>query len=63
MAVELGAGGKGEDVDGVVTDLAYRRDEVGGDPAEILRLAARGEFEGHPPDAVRSWLAERGVRV
>jgi hypothetical protein len=47
----------------VATYLAYRRDEVGGDPAEILTLAARGEFEGHPPDAVRSWLAERGVRV
>jgi hypothetical protein len=47
----------------VATYLAYRRDEVGDDPAEILTLAARAEFDGKPPDVVRSWLADRGVRV
>ena len=38
----------------VATYLAYRRDEVGDDPGEILTLAARAEFDGHPPDVVRS---------
>jgi hypothetical protein len=47
----------------VATYLAYRRDEVGDDPAEILTLAARAEFAGDPPDGVRGWLADRGVRV
>ena len=47
----------------VATYLAYRRDEVGDDPVDILTLAARAEFDGHPPDVVRDWLTERGVRV
>jgi hypothetical protein len=47
----------------VATYLAYRRDEVDDEPAEILRLAARAEFDGHPPDHVREWLAARGVGV
>lgn len=41
--------------------LAYRRDEVGGDPDEVLRLAARAEWKGDPPDAVADWLADRGI--
>jgi hypothetical protein len=47
----------------VATYLAYRRDELDDDPADILRLAARAEFDGSPPEAVRAWLAERGVEV
>ena len=47
----------------VATYLAYRRDEVGDDPRDILVLAARSEFEGRPPDNVRAWLADRGIAV
>jgi hypothetical protein len=43
--------------------LAYRRDELGDEPSTILRLAARAEWKGDPPYAVRDWLAERGIRV
>jgi hypothetical protein len=45
----------------VIVYLAYRRDEIGEEPSELLRLAARAEFDGHPPPAVARWLAERGV--
>jgi hypothetical protein len=41
--------------------LARRRDELGDDPADILRLAAKAEFDGHPPPHVERWLAEQGV--
>ena len=47
----------------VATYLAYRRDEVGVDPVDILVLAARAEFEGAPPENVRAWLADRGIAV
>jgi hypothetical protein len=43
--------------------LARRRDELHDEPHKILRLAARAEWKGHPPEAVRDWLAERGVEV
>ena len=43
--------------------LAHRRDELHDDPHRILRLAARAEWKGDPPDAVRDWLADRGVEV
>lgn len=46
----------------VATYLAFRRDEVEEEPEELLRLAARAEFEGTPPPAVAGWLAEQGVR-
>lgn len=42
--------------------LAYRRTEVGAADDELLRLAARAEYSGDPPEPVRSWLAERGVQ-
>jgi hypothetical protein len=45
----------------VATYLAFRRTEIDRDPEELLRLAARAEFDGHPPGDVRAWLAERGV--
>jgi hypothetical protein len=47
----------------VVLYLAHRRDEVDDDPEDILRLAARAEWRGDPPQLVVDWLAARGVRV
>jgi hypothetical protein len=46
----------------VILYLAHRRDEFDDDPDDILRLAARSEWKGDPPQAVRDWLADRGVR-
>jgi hypothetical protein len=43
--------------------LAHRRDELHGDPRHILRLAARAEWKGDPPQPVREWLADRGVKL
>ena len=43
--------------------LAHRRDELSDDDEEILRLAARSEYKGEPPEAIRDWLSDRGVRV
>jgi hypothetical protein len=45
----------------VVAYLAHRRDEFGAPPVELLRLAARAEFHGEPPEHVARWLAEQGV--
>jgi ubiquinone biosynthesis protein UbiJ len=47
----------------VATYLTYRRDEVDEEPHALLALAARAEFEGHPPAGVEELLAERGVRL
>jgi hypothetical protein len=47
----------------VVLYLAYRRDEMGDEPDHILRLAARAEWRGDPPERVVDWLADRGVQV
>ena len=41
--------------------LARRRDELHDHPEKILRLSARAEWKGDPPDAVVNWLADRGV--
>lgn len=43
--------------------LARRRDELGDEPSKILRLTARAEWKGDPPEPVLEWLAERGVTV
>lgn len=43
--------------------VARRRDELGDEPHKILRLAARAEWKGDPPETVRDWLADRGVEV
>jgi hypothetical protein len=45
----------------VATYLAFRRTEIERDPVELLRLAARAEFDGKPPEAAASWLEEQGV--
>ena len=43
--------------------LAHRRDELHADPEHILRLAARAEWKGDPPEAVVDWLSDRGVEL
>ena len=47
----------------VATYLAFRRDEVDDDDADVLRLAARAEYGEHPPDEIASWLQDAGVAV
>ena len=47
----------------VATYLAFRRDEMDDAPGDILRLAARAEYDGNPPDNVRAWLDEQGVSI
>ena len=47
----------------VVLYLAHRRDELAGDAEEILRLAARAEWQGDPPETVVEWLEDRGVSL
>ncbi|HEX2071420.1 MAG TPA: hypothetical protein VHF90_07215 [Thermoleophilaceae bacterium] len=43
--------------------LAYRRDMDDADDDDLLRTAARAEWEGDPPEAVVDWLAAQGVRI
>jgi hypothetical protein len=45
----------------VAVYLAHRRDELEEDPLDVLRLAARAEFNGNPPAHVANWLDEAGV--
>jgi hypothetical protein len=45
----------------VATYLAFRRDEVTDHDDDLLRLAARAEFDGDPPPYVADWLALRGI--
>jgi hypothetical protein len=47
----------------VATYLAHRRTELQRDREDLLRLAARAEFDAHPPEHVARWLAEQGVEV
>jgi hypothetical protein len=47
----------------VATYLAFRRDEVGEEPHDLMRLAARAEYDGSPPEPVRDLLADRGVEL
>jgi hypothetical protein len=47
----------------VMLYLAHRRDEANDDADDVLRLAARSEYKGDPPEPIVDWLADRGVRV
>jgi hypothetical protein len=47
----------------VIVYLAHRRDEINADADELLRLAARAEFDGRPPDDVTQWLTQQGVTL
>jgi hypothetical protein len=46
----------------LVLYLGHRLDEYDEDETELLRLAARAEFDGHPPERVVAWLEERGAK-
>jgi hypothetical protein len=43
--------------------LSFRRDEIDDDPDDLMRLAARAEWQGDPPTHVRDWLAASGVEI
>jgi hypothetical protein len=43
----------------LVLYLGHRLDEIEDDPEELLRLAARAEFDGNPPEPVTAWLEGR----
>ena len=45
----------------VAVYLAHRRDELQEDPVHVLRMTARAEFEGRPPDHVAQWLETAGI--
>jgi hypothetical protein len=47
----------------VATYLAFRRDELGDDDEDLLRLAVRAEYGDEPPAEIRDWLREAGVAV
>jgi hypothetical protein len=47
----------------VAVYLAHRRTELDNEPDQLLRLAARAEFDGNPPPAIADWLSERGVEA
>jgi hypothetical protein len=47
----------------VILYLARRRDELDDEPEKILRLAARAEWRGDPPQAVVDWLSDAGIEV
>jgi hypothetical protein len=50
-------------VNAVILYLAHRRDQMDDDADDVLRLAARAEWKGDPPEVVRDWLSDRGVAV
>jgi len=45
----------------VTVYLAHRRDEVDEEPDHVLRMAARAEYDGHPPEPVAQWLQSAGI--
>lgn len=47
----------------VVLYLAHRLDELDDDPVDLMRLAARSQWSGNPPQPVAEWLALQGVDV
>ena len=47
----------------LTTYLAYRRDQLGTADDELLRLATRAEWKGHPPDVVALWLTAQGIEI
>jgi hypothetical protein len=47
----------------VATYLAFRRDEIGDDDDDLLRLAARAEYGGNPPPEIAAWLLDAGISV
>src|SRR5215210_3506607 len=47
----------------VITYLGHRRDEATDVEGDILRLAARSEYDGDPPPVIEEWLADQGVSL
>jgi hypothetical protein len=47
----------------VIVYLGHRRDEVDDVEADVLRLAARAEYDGDPPPLIEEWLADQGVSL
>src|SRR5690242_4365259 len=47
----------------VIVYLGHRRDEVADVDADILRMAARAEYDGDPPAPIEEWLADQGVAI
>ena len=47
----------------VATYLAFRRDELGDNDPDLLRLATRAAFGDDPPDEIATWLRDAGVDV
>ena len=47
----------------VATYLAYRRTALDTDRDELLRLAARAEFDGKPAEPVAGWLADQDIEL
>src|SRR5687767_7812003 len=47
----------------VATYLAVKRDEIDDDPNHLLRLAARAEYDGNPPENLHGWLEEQGISI
>jgi hypothetical protein len=47
----------------VATYLTFRRDELGDDDEDLLRLAVRAEYGNEPPAEIRDWLRDAGVAV
>ena len=47
----------------VITYLGHRTDEIDDVEADILRLAGRAEYDGHPPPVVEEWLTDQGVAL
>ena len=45
----------------VAVYLAHRRDQLEEDPGHVLRMAARAEFDGNPPEHVAQWLQTAGI--
>jgi hypothetical protein len=45
----------------VTVYLAHRRDELEEEPDHVLRMAARAEYDGHPPAPVAAWLQSAGI--
>ena len=47
----------------VAVYLAHRRDHIDAGRTDLLRLAARAEYDGSPPTQVADWLTGEGVRI
>ncbi len=47
----------------VIPYRGHRTDEADDVDADVLRLAARSEFDGDPPPVVEEWLADQGVSL